>query len=173
MLLLHCIIKQRTGLGMPRSLTYTGFWCEAQSFAASSLVSRNLPGPQPWWLVPTPSICTIRLPISASHAFVRSSGDFDQGISRLRSILHEKLWDGPSARMNKRGWVRGRGLRRIYLRLSGSWENSWFNGRRGRSLVFHTSCFWAPITSTLIPLQRRDYACKIMPSVIWLDLIPP
>ena len=49
-LISHCIIKQRTGLGRPRSLTYTGFWCEAQSFAASSLVSRNLLGPQPWYM---------------------------------------------------------------------------------------------------------------------------
>ena len=38
-LLLYCIIKQRTGLDTPRILTYTGFWCAAQSLccAAASL----------------------------------------------------------------------------------------------------------------------------------------
>ena len=87
--------------------------------------------------------------------FVRRSGDFDQGISGLLpSSLSLHLSHPPTIRRGgnfetgspaielgseQRGKVRGRV--RICLRLSGSWENSRFNGRTAGRQVFHTSCF--------------------------------
>ena len=105
----------------------------------------------------TPSICTIRLPSRFPRPrFVRRSGDFDQGISGLLpSSLSLHLSHPPTIRRGgnfetgfprmielgsePRGKVRGRV--RICLRLSGSWENSRFNGRTAGHQVFHTSCF--------------------------------